>query len=159
MSDISELANLRDIHMPPPVSSWPPGPAYYLIIAVFMIALLVFFQYKRYQRYHTPKFEALQKLLALKENAQTAVPSQTAAAVNTLLKRVALAYFPRLDVASLYGPAWLAFLKKTSKNIDFDAISVAILETPFNPDSKEDIYPLLIAAHRWIKQRRKRCLN
>ncbi|MCH9756148.1 MAG: DUF4381 domain-containing protein [Gammaproteobacteria bacterium] len=154
------LENLRDIHLPTAVSAWPPGPAYYALIALSIVLILVLIQRKRHQQYTAPKREALIELLQIKSSYLKNPDSKpTAAAITALLKRVALVYHPRVDVASLYGEDWITFLHKTSKQIDFNHLRTSLLDTPFNPDSTEDLNPLLLAAHQWIKQRRKRCLN
>jgi hypothetical protein len=160
MLNANPLANLRDIHLPHAVSAWPPGPGYYALIAVFIILMLIYIKYKKKQAYTAPKQEALAELSRIEADyKQNSNAKPTAAAITMLLKQVALVYHPRIDVASLHGHAWLLFLQETSQNIDFNAIQTSLLDTPFNPKSREDLNPLLTATQCWIKQRRKRCLN
>ena len=160
MPDISLLSNLRDIHLPTTVSAWPPGPAYYALVALLIMIVLIVIKHKKHQRYTAPKREALSELAQIESHyAQNPDPKLTAAAITSLLKRVALVYHPRIDVASLHGENWLIFLQNTSHHIDFKSIQTSLLDNPFNPSSTENLNPLLTAARRWIKQRRKRCLN
>ncbi|MDF1677752.1 MAG: DUF4381 domain-containing protein [Legionellaceae bacterium] len=160
MPKSAELADLRDIHLPEAVSAWPPGPAYYALIALAIICLLLFVKYKQRQRYTAPKRQALLELEQIKCDYLESPHSQEAASkITTLLKRVALVYHPRVDVASLHGQDWLHFLEDTSQQIDFQAVQNSLIDTPFNPEATEDLTPLLSAASDWIKQRRKRCLN
>ncbi|MDX2345253.1 MAG: DUF4381 domain-containing protein [Legionella sp.] len=160
MPDTTQLADLRDIHLPEAVSAWPPGPGYYALIALFIICILIYMKYKKHQQYTAPKRQALTELTRIEANYKKNLHAKsTAAAINILLKQVALVYHPRIDVASLHGQAWLKFLQKTSCNINFEATQASLLETPFNPDSTEDLNPLFSATQNWIKQRRKRCLN
>lgn len=160
MPNVNELANLRDIQLPPAVSAWPPGPAYYALMALFIIFILIFIKYKQRRQYIAPRREALLELTAIEVHYEENLNVQkTAAEVNALLKRVALVYHPRADVASLHGQAWLRFLKRTSQQIDFDAIQTSLLDAPFNPHSQEDLSLLLLAARCWIKQRRRQCSN
>jgi len=42
--------------------------------------------------------------------------------VSVILKRVALAVFPREQVASLYGDDWIAFLNRTCSRCDFPRV-------------------------------------
>ena len=103
MSDPADLSNLRDIVVPPDVSFWPPRraggssapPA--LVAAGFAIAAVV-----RHRQRNAYRREALRELA-----------SADARDISAILKRAALAAFPREQVASLSGPAWLAFLDRT----------------------------------------------
>lgn len=159
MPNASELTNLRDIHMPHAVSAWPPGPAYYALAGLCIIIILVLIRHKKHRQYNAPKREALATLESLeKRYTQTPKPNM-ASDITALLKRVALVYHPRTDVASLHGQDWLLFLQETSKNIDFQAIQTSLIDAPFNPNSEEDLTHLFCAARRWIKQRRKKCLS
>ncbi len=160
MPDTDALSNLRDIHLPAPISAWPPGPAYYALAALFIILMLALIKHKQYQNRTAPKREALAKLTDIENHyTKNLNAKQTAAEITTLLKRVALVYHPRVDVASLHSNDWLVFLEKTSKNIDFKSIQTSLIDTPFNPNSTENLTPLLAATRSWIKQRRKPCLN
>jgi len=156
------LSKLRDIHLPSPVSAWPPGPAYYALAGLGIIFILLLIKRQQHRKYTAPKREALAQLARLEATYQSkpqATP--TSAAITLLLKRVALVYHPRIEVASLHGKAWLLFLKQTSRhlNAEIDAAAISLTETPFNPEAEHHLEPLFTMARRWIKQRRKRCLN
>ncbi|MDF1683705.1 MAG: DUF4381 domain-containing protein [Legionellaceae bacterium] len=162
MADSNVLSQLRDIHMPPPVSAWPPGPAYYGVLGLFIMLFLLWLIRQRHLQYTAPKREALAELTRLKTSyLKKPEPKQTAAAITLLLKRVALVYHPRLEVASLHGNAWPEFLKKTSRRLDadIDATDQILCEAPFNPQADYHLEPLFLVARRWIKQRRKKCSN
>ena len=159
MVDPSPLADLHDIHLPHPVSAWPPGPAYYVLLAVFIILLLLSIKRKHHQHITAPKREALLELTHIETHYQQrhSDSKTTAASITTLLRRVALVYHPRAEVAGLHGEAWLLFLKQTSHHIDFDAVQTGLLNTPFNPASNansDDLSPLFAATRRWITQRK-----
>ena len=102
-SDPADLSNLRDIVVPPAVSFWPPAPGWWLvgaacaIAAGFTVAAAV-----RYRRRNAYRREAL-RALEMADGRD----------ISAILKRAALAAFPREQVASLNGAAWLAFLDRT----------------------------------------------
>ena len=52
--------------------------------------------------------------------------------VSVVLKSVALAVFPREQVASLYGEDWAAFLQQTHARHDYSLIAQALPEGPAN---------------------------
>lgn len=162
MVDTSVLAELRDIHLPPPVSAWPPAPAYYVLMGILIVLVLVLLKRQQHQKYTAQKRKALAELARLEATyLKKPEPKPTAAAITLLLKRVALVYHPRLEVASLHGDAWLDFLKKTSRhlNAEINATRQILCEAPFNPKAAHQLAPLFFMARRWIKQRRKKCLN
>lgn len=160
MADSNPLANLRDIHLPEAVSFWPLGPGYYALLGLLIIVLLLILKRKQHQNRTAPKREALLALLKIENDYHEGATSKhTATELNHLLKRVALVYHPRADVASLHSGAWVDFLEKTSRGIDFKSVQISLIDTPFNPNSEEDLEALLSAARRWIQQRSKPCLN
>jgi hypothetical protein len=116
---MNPLAQLKDIHLPGAVSAWPPSIAWWLVLLFALIActLLIFagFYYRKRTRLTR---------LALAELAQLQQQGCDINALHLLLKRVALACFPRQQVAALYGLQWLDFLdqqagSKTNKLIGF----------------------------------------
>ncbi|MCH9689495.1 MAG: DUF4381 domain-containing protein, partial [Gammaproteobacteria bacterium] len=68
MPNANPLAGLRDIHLPHAVSAWPPGPAYYALIAVLIIMILLFIQRQKHQQRTAPKREALAELAQIEDN-------------------------------------------------------------------------------------------
>ncbi len=160
MADTAVLATLRDIHLPGPVSMWPLAPAYYVLLTLLLIATLTYFLRKRTRRITAPKREALEALKRLKaRHSLKPMPQETAAHITTLLRRTALVYHPRADVASLHDDAWIQFLNQTSKAMDFNDVHTSLLLTPFNPASQDDLVRLFDMAEQWIKQRGKKCSN
>jgi hypothetical protein len=73
--------------------------------------------------------------------------AETAYDVSVVLKRVALAVFPREQVASLYGDDWAAFLHKTCPRSYFKALVSS--NSGAAPD--EDLVEL---ASTWIRHHR-----
>lgn len=111
MSDPADLSNLRDIVVPSEVSPWPLAPGWWIVAAggVFALGLLAATIVLRHRR-NGYRREALRALEAA--DAQN---------ISTVLKRAALAAWPREQVASLSGPAWLAFLDRTGGTTAFTA--------------------------------------
>ncbi|MBA2651551.1 MAG: DUF4381 domain-containing protein [Tatlockia sp.] len=161
MSEPQELAKLRDIHLPEPISWWPIAPGWYLLflIAIALSALLFYLVRRSYVNGRA-KREALELLQHFEQEYKQGANSQLSSMnVSELLRRVALVYFPREEVASLKGESWLAFLTKTSKGIDFKALGDYLLALPYQPAKEIDLQPLFSNAKQWIKQRGKPCSN
>src|SRR5262245_13976995 len=114
-ADPTSLENLYDIITPPPVPWWPPAPGWYVLGAAVLVlaAWAGWSGWKRWQAaaYRRAALAALQQL-----KARTTDEAQRESALRELpelVKRAALAAFPRQQVASLSGAAWLAFLDRT----------------------------------------------
>jgi len=77
-------------------------------------------------------------------------------ALALLVRRTALAAFPRQEVASLAGPAWLAFLDRSYGGDGFSHGAGRVLSlSPYEPQRSgaggADMRPLIDLVHRWIR--------
>lgn len=73
------------------------------------------------------------------------------AALSQLLRRYALACFPRDQVSGLQGSDWLAFLDRSGATEVFSHGPGAALSTaPYQQDPHVDTTALLAAAREWI---------
>jgi len=73
--------------------------------------------------------------------------ARTAHDVSLIMKRVALAAFPREQVASLYGDDWAVFLHKTCPRSDFSEM----VTTDADTESDQELIEL---AGIWIRHHR-----
>jgi hypothetical protein len=108
-ADPTSLDRLHDIVTPPPAPWWPPAPGWYVVLGVGGLLLLwagiklaVGWRRDSYRR------AALAELAALR----TSPGPDFLARLSALLKRAALATYPRNEVAELSGDAWLEFLDR-----------------------------------------------
>lgn len=156
LSESPSLATLRDIHLPDPIGWWPLAPGWYglILFVVILLFLVIFLGYQAYQ-HRMPKRRALrllaqyQKQYVLDNNASLACIR-----VSELLKRVALVYFPRSQVAGLQGEAWLCFLNQTGKKLDFFTVRGELLEVPYCSHTEiTSLSTLFRLAADWIRQR------
>jgi len=156
MSPNDLLNQLLDIHPPIPVSFWPPAPGWW-IVAVFLTLFsgIVGWRYRRYYLSQSFKRIAIQKLKQLHKNYQHNHNStQLVIELSILLRRVALAKFPRRQVAGLIGTAWLQFLdEKMGNTKEFTEGQGQVLRTaPYQKSSHIDIKTLLNLATVWIEK-------
>lgn len=145
----TSLDLLEDIVVPDPVSWWPLAPAWWVLIAVVVgaAACWAFFAYRRW-RSNAYRRAALRELETM---------GDLVVAVPALLKRVALAAWPRSEIAGLSGERWIAFLREASPG-SFDGQSAeALLEVGYR-DGDIDTgarTSLLRSAKRWIANHRR----
>ena len=112
-SEQYSLSNLRDIVIPDPVPWWPIATGAWVLLAVVVCLGAIFTLHAR----RNWRRNAYRRAgLALLEDAETAYE------ISVILKRVALAAFPREQVASLYGEEWSAFLHRTCPQCEFSML-------------------------------------
>lgn len=155
------LAKLHDIHLPAPIGWWPLAPGWYVLIVMVLLLLgLAIGFIRHFKIVNAPKKEALALLKQYQEAyRQHGDCSLCCKNISELLRRVALVYYPRREVAGLKGEKWLAFLNNTAKDIDFTSLRELLETFPYQAQASGDLEPLFIAAKRWIEQRRKPCLK
>ena len=109
MADPADLSNLRDLALPPEVSLWPPAPGWWIVAAAGLAAVVIV-SVAAVARYRADAYrrEALREL-----------DSVEPCGISTVLKRAALAAWPREKVAALTGAAWLAFLDRSARTTAF----------------------------------------
>lgn len=155
------LSTLKDIHLPQPPGLWPVAAGWYgLIFIVSLLLITAAVLLYRYYRRGRPRREALRQLAACEQQYAAAETSadQISARISELLKRVALVYFPRSEVASLQGEAWINFLQRTAKNMNSSILREGLLELPYKKSSASvNLQPLFRCARNWIKQRSRPC--
>jgi len=154
MKDAGNLQNLNDIVVPGPVGWWPPAPAWYVLGAIAVIALLVLairwwrrWQGNRYRR------QAMTELALIRGQSSGTSLQQLPA----LLKRAALSAWPREEVASLTGPDWHRFLDDSAGMERFcsgvgdtlEALAYAGSEEPLPADP--ELQQVLEATEFWLK--------
>lgn len=109
--DQSPLDQLADIHLPDSVSWWPLAPGWWALLALLVIALIVFFIWRHRARQNRYRIAARNELEKIYGDYQT---TQNAAAflhqTNVLLRRTALTAHPGTFNASIKGDAWLIWL-------------------------------------------------
>lgn len=161
MANTDPLAQLKDIHLPTPIGWWPLAPGWYVVLAliVFIFIFIFYCIYKNHRNAKAKNYALILLMNYQKEYEKEQNTALTSARISELLRRVALAYYPRREVASLHGEDWLRFLNETGKGIDFNLVKEMLLDAPFKTAQTMDLNPLFNTARLWIKQRRVPCLN
>ena len=119
-----QTLNLRDIHLPEPVSWWPIAPGWWLLLAALLIIIAFAFIARKIYRSKQLKRDINAELEAIKQQfQQTQNKSQLAKALSILLRRASITYYSRTNfngesVAGLTGENWLAWLDKTHASVD-----------------------------------------
>ena len=129
------LANLHDIVVPDAPPLWPPAPGMWLFGAVVLSCVLVLVALVYLHRQRSAYRRAGLLLLETAESNYE---------VSVALKRVALAAFPREEVAPLHGQVWGMFLKQTCPAENFEHLVGADESASATPQLKQ-------SAATWIR--------
>lgn len=152
---VSLLNQLHDLREPPPVSMWPSTHAWWVLGAVLLLLLAVaIWRWLRHRRANAYRREALQRLGEL-EPALVRGEAGALAGLDELLRRTALAAFPRADVAALAGTEWAAYLDRGLKGhpgAGFQDIAPSLANAPYVRRTPTfDGAGLAKLARRWIR--------
>ena len=158
MNPTDPLAQLRDIHLPDPVSGWPPALAWWLLLVLGIIVIAALLRYLL-QRYRARAYRraAKSELRQIHEAwQQQQDDSNYLQQLNCILKRVALQSFPATDVAGLNGDSWCGFLDQQwhrSPPTGFTDTGLAL--AVYSPaQSHCDIEAIHSLAVSWLQQHR-----
>jgi hypothetical protein len=161
VSDPASLANLHGIVLPEPVPWWPPAPGWYWLGGA-LAAAAAWLAVRALRRWHADAYRraALAELDAIGARAEAPDAGADALrALPALLKRAALAAYPRERVAALSGPRWWAFLDATGGGTAFGGGAGPRLDAlgydpaaSLEPEGRRE---LLAASRTWLRRHRR----
>jgi hypothetical protein len=127
------LAQLKDIHLPEQVNNYPLSLGWWLLAVIFVsFVFFVVIQIKRTKKAKRCQQQAIKQLKG--KTADNHVTS-------SVLKWAAMQYFPRNDIASLYGSQFKDFLTGSlpeKHRESFSTISSTSFDTLYQESSMLD---------------------
>lgn len=151
--EAKELAKLKEIALPESISYFPQTPAWYILFGVIAL-LILFFLWKQYKHYQNNKYRrvALAELSKIKSE-------KTYEEIPELVKRVALVFSDRSEIASLSGETWLEFLNKSYKGNGFSSDAGSLfVDLAYSSQTRIKLYQqgenenLINLISEWIKK-------
>ncbi len=148
---------LRDIHLPAPVSWWPPAPGWWALLALgLLLALTAWLCMRAWQRRQRRR-DALAAFANIKQQfADNHDGVELVSELSVLLRRVSISYYPRGQIASLKGSEWLQFLDTHCRHAQFRYGCGRVLVTaPYmshNTSVDVDSGCLLQLCEHWLQQ-------
>ncbi|MBN7797853.1 DUF4381 domain-containing protein [Parahaliea mediterranea] len=112
--------------LPPAGIAWWPQTAGWAALGAVLGLYLLYRAGRALRRWHRNRYRR-EARAELQNLAATAGGEQFAAALSELLKRTALAAFPRREVAPLHGEPWVAFLNTHCATAPFDGEAAALI--------------------------------
>jgi len=154
-----QTLDLRDIHLPEPISWWPIAPGWWMLITSLLLIIAVIFILRKIYLGKQLKRDIASELDNIKKQFQkTQNKSQLAKSLSILLRRASISYYPKSDIAGLTGEHWLAYLDKT--NVKPSRINSfksnegkVLLSAPYLPDNTKldfDAQSLIDICESWL---------
>jgi len=152
----AEQLTLRDIHLPEAVSWWPPAPGWWGLPALILLLAIIYLFVRAWRRRRRLRNSAIQELKYICDAFDRHHDSlRLVRELSVLLRRIAISYFPRSDVAALTGDEWLRFLDKSADLADGDQGFLKgpgrILNSgPYQARLEVDAQSLMVLCRRWV---------
>lgn len=146
-------SQLAPAHAPPPVGWWPPAPGWWILAALLLAAIAAGVGWWR-DPYRRKRRAALRELRAIRAADCDLVAS--ARAIESLLRRFAIAAFGSAKVARLTGDAWLAFVAAHGGARLEGQAGRTLLATAFGGGASDDRDSWIAGADAFVRQARRR---
>lgn len=157
--DISDLP-LRDIHLPDPVSWWPPAPGWWLLAGAVVVAVALALWQRHRTRRTRAALAAIRRIGAALEAGES--PAECLRQLSVVLRRFVMSTAVGEDahkVAGLVGRPWLDYLDARGGSGRFrDGPGRLLLDGPYVPDEavrREDAAELGRLVADWIRAQRR----
>ena len=143
---------LEPIVLPEPVSLLPQTPGWW-VLAGWLLSLAVIAIWRWRVRWQANGYRRQAQTEIDKLLTETDAPAATSAGIAQVVKRTALAAYPREQVASLTGVDWAVFLEQSADGDPKVAAGAAQLAVAAY---RADIVPeqIIEPARRWIERHR-----
>jgi hypothetical protein len=154
MKGADPLGQLKDIHLPDPVSWWPPAPGWWLLAIISIAAVWAISHFIiSYINRNLYRKEARQELKRLKDIRLGQSSRDIVEQLARLLRRVAIQTCGREAVAPLVGEAWLHFLDSKGETDQFtDGPGKVLGEGHYQPTVEVDLDQLFPLVEKWIRR-------
>jgi len=136
-----EALNLRDIHLPEPISWWPVAPGWWLLLAALCLIIIVFFISRKIYISRQLNRDIKAELGQIKQQFEkTQNKSELARSLSILLRRASISFYPATDIAGLTGESWLSFLDESNASSSLNSKFLSdtgkvLLSAPYLPES------------------------
>lgn len=155
------LEQLRDIHLPAEVSWWPLAPGWWILLFLFVAAVVfatwAMVQHRNKNRYR--RLAALELDLALFQWQQSQDSAAFIQATNVILKRTVaagLATNSSEAILSLTGERWTDLLNQYSRDTLSNNSAHALARAGYEPNPEVDIAKLHSESKSWILNHRSK---
>lgn len=146
------LAQLAPEHAPPAPGWWPIAPGWWLLLGLILAIAIVLFCWRRWWRDPHAKLRraALRELRDIR--ARDDDGPVIARAIESLMRRYAMAVFGRQHVSRLAGKSWLGFVSgEAGASISSDA-GQSLLAAAFGNNSQDQREQWIATADAFVRR-------
>lgn len=147
------MSQLAPAHEPPPPGWWPPAPGWWLLAALLLSAAVAGVRWWR-DPYRRSRRAALRELRAIRAAESDLVAS--ARAIESLLRRFAIAVFGGAQVARLTGDAWLTFVAERGGTPLAGDAGRSLLTTAFGGGASDHRESWIAGADAFVREARRK---
>jgi len=138
--------DLNDIHLPEQISEFPIAIGWWLLLALIIICCIyAVLKYRSYSKLRIDQQRAI-KQIQQSPNIDEAIK---------ILKWAAMQYFPRNQIANLYGKSFLQFLSNKlpdNQKLQFENLSSSVFNSLYQQNIAESVNEdLNQASLLWLK--------
>jgi len=160
--------NLRDIHLPDPVSWWPVSAGWWLVFVSVLLLLITIFVIRKIYKSRQLKRDINSEIERIKKQfTHDQDKSQLAKSLSILLRRASISFYPAKDIAGLTGQNWLTLLDQTNakplNDFQFQSdIGKALIYAPYQSENSladYDSSALIQLCESWLLSSHNRPLS
>ncbi len=158
-----QVLDLKDIHLPEPISWWPVAPGWWLLLTgLVLLAVIIFFIKKAHQSKQLNREINIEIREIKTQFSRTKNKYELAQSLSILLRRSSISCYSEKEVSGLTGEQWLTFLDNTSSKTNNFSNSEkfqsktgnALIVAPYLPKTSNfdfDAQALLRLCENWLK--------
>jgi len=148
------LSQLRDIHVAPDVSWWPPAPGWWVLAVFVFVALLFLLRYVMQRLRTRARRTGLIRFIdqVARDIDAVEAPQEYLSSLNRVFKIVAMRAFPKQRCASMQGREWTKFLRLHLAGAGPADDLAALAEGPYRPIPAFHAEKLASIARQWVRQ-------
>jgi hypothetical protein len=152
------LSQLADISGLDRIGWWPLAPGWWVIIALFILALAsaVFRGIRRWAYRKSWRYDTDKALLFLMAELDAENARESLIKLSGMLRRIAIRRFSRAECAGLHGIRWAEWLTRNDPHkFNWNEYAALLTETSYAPPqsapSPEKVKLLIGATRKWIR--------
>lgn len=143
------LTQLAPAHAPPAPGWWPPAPGWWISVALALLAAGAVAAWWWHDPHRPSRRAALRELRRIRE--EHADPCTSARAIESVLRRYAMAAFGGERVARLTGKAWLEFVAAEGGMLPAEA-GRSLLAAAFGAGARDERESWLAGADAFVRR-------
>ncbi len=158
-----QVLDLKDIHLPEPISWWPLASGWWLLLACLVLLAVIVFFIKKVHKSKQLNREINIEIKKIKTQfRRTKNKYELAQSLSILLRRSSISFYSEKDIAGLTGEQWLAFLDDTTSETNGSSNAKkfqsktgnALIVAPYLPKTSNfdfDAQALVRLCENWLK--------